>query len=45
MKRLCELLFEKKRYFVLVREITGRDYELLKTFPFYGIRLSIRDFI
>ena len=24
----------KKRYYVLVREVTGRDYDLLKTFPF-----------
>lgn len=36
-KAMRTAFLRKKRYFVLVREITGRDYELLKTFPFYGI--------
>ena len=33
-KAMRTAFLRKKRYFVLVREITGRDYELLKTFPF-----------
>ena len=33
-KALRSAFLRKKRYFVLVREVTGRDYELLKTFPF-----------
>lgn len=33
-KGMCKAFLEKKRYFVLVREVTGHDYKLLKTFPF-----------
>ena len=33
-KGMRSAFLRKKRYFVLVREVTGRDYELLKTFPF-----------
>lgn len=33
-KGMRQAFQQKKRYFVLVREVTGRDYELLKTFPF-----------
>ncbi len=33
-KAMRSAFLRKKRYFVLVREVTGRDYELLKTFPF-----------
>lgn len=33
-KGMRSAFLRKKRYYVLVREVTGRDYELLKTFPF-----------
>lgn len=33
-KGMRKAFLEKKRYFVLVREVTGHDYKLLKTFPF-----------
>lgn len=33
-KGMRNAFLRKKRYFVLVREVTGRDFELLKTFPF-----------
>lgn len=33
-KGMRSAFLRKKRYYVLVREVTGHDYELLKTFPF-----------